>query len=93
MLIIRLLLLCAVPTAVTAWMELSMLARADLGHWSATWTLLAFGTIAAQTALTCSFTGRYLPDWRWRMPAVVCLLLLTNFELASPTPCQFNASN
>lgn len=79
----RLLMLCAVSTAVTAWSQVWMLHHADLHHWSAGWTLLTFGTIVAQTAATCSFAGRYFSSWRWRVPALIWLLLLTNLELAS----------
>lgn len=80
---IRLLFLCAVPTAATAWMQMWMFNRADLLHWPTAWTLFAFGTIAAQTAATCGLAGQYLPTWPWRLPAVVWLLLLTNLNLAS----------
>ena len=80
---IRLLCLCAVPTAVAAWIQRWIFPRADADHWSAVWTLLVFGAITVQTAATFGFAGRYLPSWRWRIPALVWVLLLTNVEIWS----------
>jgi hypothetical protein len=80
---IRLSLLCAAPAAIAAWIQLWIFPRADADHWSANWTLLIFGTITVQTAATFGFAGRYLSSWRWRTPALVWLLFLTNFELWS----------